>query len=157
MTLSDLLKRWDFLLLAFKYLFWNNVKTVKTSFSSLLYNQNHICLVLPVKDNELSGQKPLKIYWKTLLEIYLFDSKKNINYQVKFTLNLLILYLSSYHFFTLEMKYMIWGNVIRGTACWGNVHLGYCPFGQLSFRELPAGEMSSRNYPLGKNPLGKVL
>ena len=35
-TLSDLLKIRDFLLLAFKYLFWNNVKTVKMSFSNLL-------------------------------------------------------------------------------------------------------------------------
>ena len=45
-------------------------------------------LVLPVKDHELYSQKPLKIYWKTLLEIYIFGCKKNINYQIKFTLNL---------------------------------------------------------------------
>ena len=35
-TFSDLVKRWDFLLLAFKYLFWNDVKTVTASSSSLL-------------------------------------------------------------------------------------------------------------------------
>ena len=45
-------------------------------------------LVLPVKDHELYSQKPWKIYWKPLLEIYLFGSKKNINYHIKFTLNL---------------------------------------------------------------------
>ena len=45
-------------------------------------------LVLPVKDHELYSQILLKIYWKILLEIYLFGSKKNINYQIKFTLNL---------------------------------------------------------------------
>ena len=43
-------------------------------------------LVLPVKDHELYSQKPLRTYWKPLLEIYLFGSKKNINYQIKFTL-----------------------------------------------------------------------
>ena len=61
--------------------------------------QSHMRLVLPVKDHELHSQKPLKIYWKPLLEIYLFGSKKNINYQIKFTLNLHI-----NHFFTPEMK-----------------------------------------------------
>ena len=35
-TLSDHGERWDFLLLGFKYLFWNDGKTVKASFSSLL-------------------------------------------------------------------------------------------------------------------------
>ena len=46
-------------------------------------------LVLPVKDHKLYSQK----YWKPLLEIFIehqfFGSKKNINYQIKFTLNLL--------------------------------------------------------------------
>ena len=45
-------------------------------------------VVFPLKDHELYSQKRLKIYWKHLLEIYLFGSKKNINYQIKFTLNL---------------------------------------------------------------------
>ena len=45
-------------------------------------------VVSPLKDHELYSQKPLQIYWKYLLEIYLFGSKKNINYQIKFTLNL---------------------------------------------------------------------
>ena len=45
-------------------------------------------LALPVNDHELYSQKPFKIYWKPLLESYLFGSKKNINYQTKFTLNL---------------------------------------------------------------------
>ena len=35
-TLLDLVKRWDILLLDFKDLFWNDVKNVKASFSSLL-------------------------------------------------------------------------------------------------------------------------
>ena len=47
-----------------------------------------MCLVLPVKDYELCCQKPLKIYLKLILEIYFFGRKKNINYQIKFTLNL---------------------------------------------------------------------
>ena len=33
---GDLVKRLDFLLLAFKYLFWNGIKTTYGSFSSLL-------------------------------------------------------------------------------------------------------------------------
>ena len=32
------------------------------------YNQNHMSLVLPVTYHELYRQKPLKIYWKPLLE-----------------------------------------------------------------------------------------
>ena len=43
-------------------------------------------LGLSVKDHELHSQKPWEIYWKPLLEIYLFGSKKDINYQIKFTL-----------------------------------------------------------------------
>ena len=35
-ALPDLVKRWDFLLLSFKYLFWNIVKTIKTSFEGLI-------------------------------------------------------------------------------------------------------------------------
>ena len=45
-------------------------------------------LALPVKDHELYSQKPLKTYWKASLKIYLFGSKGNITYQIKFTLNL---------------------------------------------------------------------
>ena len=55
-------------------------------------------LILPVKDHELYTEKPLKIYWKHLLEIHLFGSKKNINYQTKFTLNLLSSYQSLFYF-----------------------------------------------------------
>ena len=49
-------------------------------------------LVLPGNDHELYSQKHLKIYWKPLLKICLSDSQKNINYQIKFTLNLLSSY-----------------------------------------------------------------
>ena len=34
---------------------------------------------------------------ETLIEIYLFVKKKNINYQIKFTLNLLIFYQSLFY------------------------------------------------------------
>ena len=48
-----------------------------------------MCLVLPVKDHKRYNQK----YRKPLLEIFIenlfFGSKKNMNYQIKFTLNLL--------------------------------------------------------------------
>ena len=45
-------------------------------------------VALPLKEHELYSQKPLKIYWKYLLEIYLFDNKENINYQIKFKFTL---------------------------------------------------------------------
>ena len=99
-------------------------------------------LVLPVKDHELYNHKSLKIYWKPLLVICLFGSKKNINYQIKFTLNLL----SSYQSLSFpEMKCVIQvnvglekcpfrevsigvtvlrGTVHQGTVCWGNVCWG---------------------------------
>ena len=68
-------------------------------------------LVLQLKDYEFYSQKPLKIYWKLLIEIYLFVKKKNINYQIKFTLNLLIFYQSLFYSWNeirdSEMKHLL--------------------------------------------------
>lgn len=49
-------------------------------------------LVLPLNDHELCCQKPLKLFWKPLLEIFHFDSKRN-----EFILNLLHLYQSLFY------------------------------------------------------------
>ena len=54
-------------------------------------------LNLPVKDYKLYSQKPLKIYWKPLLQIYIFGSKKN-KFTLKIVLNLLSLYQSPFYF-----------------------------------------------------------
>ena len=54
-------------------------------------------LVLPVKEHELYNQKPLKIYWKYLFEIYIFGSKKN-KFFLNFTLNLLSSYQLPFYF-----------------------------------------------------------
>ena len=101
----------------------------------------------------------LKNFWKLLLEICLFDSKKNMNYQIKSNLNLHWIYLVHInHFYTPEIKH-----VIRGNVCFGK-----CLFGEISFGELSVGEMSalgiarSGNYPSwkclsGKFPSGKCL
>ena len=125
-------------------------------------------LVLPVKDHELNSQKPLKIYgkpcWKSI-----FGSKKKNYYQIKFTLNLLKLYLN---FISITFLLLKWNtcsgkcpcgemsvreNVIRGTVRRGNVLSGNFPFGELYFgepffgelsvEELSVGEMSSGNCP----------
>ena len=68
-------------------------------------------LVLQLKDYEFYSQKALKIYWKLLIEIYLFVKKKNINYQIKFTLNLLIFYQSLFYSWNeirdSEMKHLL--------------------------------------------------
>ena len=68
-------------------------------------------LVLQLKDYEFYSQKPSKIYWKLLIEIYLFVKKKNINYQIKFTLNLLIFYQSLFYSWNeirdSEMKHLL--------------------------------------------------
>ena len=68
-------------------------------------------LVLQLKDYEFYSQKPLKIYWKLLIEIYLFVKKKNINYQIKFTLNSLISYQSPFYSWNeildSEMKHLL--------------------------------------------------
>ena len=68
-------------------------------------------LVLQLKDYEFYSQKPLKIYWKLLIEIYLFVKKKNINNQIKFTLNLLIFYQSLFYSWNeirdSEMKHLL--------------------------------------------------
>ena len=56
-TLSDLLKIRDFLLLAFKYLFWNDVKTVKMSFSNFKFTQYKAHICCPSRKN-LSGKSP---------------------------------------------------------------------------------------------------
>ena len=125
------------------------------------YNQNHMRLVLPVKYHELYNQKALKIYWKHLVGKYFCASKKNINYQNKFTLNLPYIYLVHInHFLTPEMKYVIRGNVRSGKCYSGNCPSGKCPFGELSFGELSVGklsveEMSSGNCPSAKSPSGK--
>ena len=99
-------------------------------------------LRLPVKDHELHSQKPWKIYWRLLWEIYLFGSKKDINYQIKFTKCLLG-----------EMP--IRGKVIRGIVRRGNELSGNCPFEKLSPGELSVGEISSGKSPLEKSPSGK--
>ena len=112
-------------------------------------------LVLPVKDHELYNQKALKIYWKHLVGKYLCASKKNINYQNKFTLNLPYIYLVHINHLTPEMKYVIRGNVIRGTVRRGNVRSENFPFGELSVGKLSVGEMSSEHCPSGKSPSGK--
>ena len=44
-------------------------------------------LVLPVKDHNYTVKK-LQKFVENLFKIYLFGSKKNINYQAKFTLKL---------------------------------------------------------------------
>ena len=76
-----------------------------------------------------------KKFWKTSLEIYLSGNKKNINYQIKFTLNLPSIYLTHIiQFFILEMKYVVRGNVRSGKFL----------FGKMSFAELSIGEMSFR-------------
>ena len=71
-----------------------------------------------------------KNFWKPSLEIYLFGNNKNINYQIKFTLNSPYIYLTHINqFCTPEMKY-----VVRG-----NVRSGKFPFGEMSFTELFIG------------------
>ena len=87
-------------------------------------------LNLPVKDHKLYSQKLLKIYWKPLMEIYIFGSKKN-KFTLKFILNLLSSNQSLSYFW----------NKIRDS-------------GKCTFAELYVGKMSLGNSPSGKSPLG---
>ena len=54
-----------------------------------------------------------KNFWKPLLEIYLFGSKENINYQIQYTLNSPKIYaIHINHFFNPKMKYVIRGKTL---------------------------------------------
>ena len=93
------------------------------------------------------------------MEICLFGSKININYQIKFTLNLRYIYLIHInHSFTPKIKH-----VIRRNVCFGKCQFGDVPFGELSLGKCPFGELSIwrivplRNRRLGNCPLGKCL
>ena len=113
----------------------------------------------------------LKNFWKPLLEICLFGSKKNMNYQIKSNLNLPWIYLVHInHFYTPEIKH-----VIRGNVCSGKYHLGNCPLGKCPLWELPVlgtalpgnvcrgsfhqwnvfGELSVREKSFGERSVGK--
>ena len=71
-----------------------------------------------------------------ILEICLFASKKNVNYQIKFTLK------NSHHFFVFQTKCVIRGreNVIRRTLRRENVHSG-----PVLRRTIHQGKVSRRN------------
>ena len=71
------------------------------------------------------------------IEICLFASKKNENYQIKFTLKFSFFtqFISNY-FFIPEMK-----RVIRGTVGWRNVRSRKYPFGEMSFGEMSVQEI----------------
>ena len=104
--------------------------------------------VLPVTDHELCSQKPSgNLYWKSIF----FGKKKNINYQIKFTLNLINLYQSLFYSWneTRDPGKCLFGEM----SFWGIALSRNCPLG--SVRELSIGEMSSGNCPSGKSPLGK--
>ena len=89
--------------------------------------------------HKLYSQQPLKIYCKPLLEIYLFGSKKNINYQIKFILNLTQPILGKCPFRELPVR----GTVLRGIVRWVNV-FGELSVREKSLREMSVGEMSVR-------------
>ena len=101
-----------------------------------------------------------KNFWKSIGNLYpskgFFGSNKNINYQIKFSLNLPWIYIVHINnFFTPDIKY-----VIRGIFCWGNCPWGTIlqenVFGELSVGKIPSGLSLSGNYPdtskTGYNP-----
>ena len=58
-----------------------------------------------------------KNFWKPLLEIYLFGSKENINYQIQYTLNSPKIYaIHINHFFNPKMKYVFGEKPFQGKA-----------------------------------------
>ena len=89
--------------------------------------------------NYIYNHKPLKIYWKPLLDIFLFGSKKNINYQIKLTLNLHSSYQSLFY--------------SRNVRSFGNCPSGKCPFGELPVR----GTVLRRTVPRGTVCLANVF
>ena len=89
--------------------------------------------------NYIYNHKPLKIYWKPLLDIFLFGSKKNINYQIKLTLNLHSSYQSLFY--------------SRSVRSFGELSIG-----KMSFRGIAcSGNCPSENCPSGNCPSGKCL
>ena len=65
-TLSDLVERWDFLLLGFKYLFWNDGKS-----PCLLHKwKSWLFLLIYVR---------LTIVWKKIAHVYLYIRKRTLD------------------------------------------------------------------------------